>query len=138
MSGLPNIPQVTRSDVRDAPAWVDPILRVLSITRDYLIQLADGGIDQSNLRSHIRELEVRTGADYPDGELERVEFETALVGKLIEVRVLKIWDRDDPEGVLSGSFGCQGGWTQDAGRVRIRWIDDLQPSKRYGVVFEAR
>lgn len=136
MSGLPNIPQLTRSDVREAPAWADPILKVLNSTRDYLVSAFNGGIDVSNLRVHIRELEVRTGATYTSGVFTAVTFQTGIKAKLIDVRVLQVIDLDDPEAVLSGNHGID--WRDDAGLARVRWISGLRASKRYWVRFEAR
>lgn len=119
---------------QNLPPFVDPLLRLLNQDLAALSSLLAGGLLlPGNVSAFVKELEVRTLATYTSGAFTEVRFATGLRRKLVEVRVAQAIDRDDPEAVLSGSLRVH--WIEDAGDVRVRWIDGLDASKRYWLRF---
>jgi hypothetical protein len=138
VSGLPPLKRIGPQDVPLAPSWMAPVFAFLNAIVDYLIQLADGGVSiADNLPGAVIELEVRTTADYDDGEFTRVRFPHGLPAnqRALGVKILRVIDLGFPDAVLSGSMSCDGAWRENGKDILVDWIDGLEASHRYRVRF---
>jgi len=134
MSDLPPITRIKFDDVTDAPKWFEPFLDKLNQELEYLRAAFDKGITLAgNVEGMLKELQIRTRANYETGEFTEIRFDSGVPGKLNACDVKQAIDLADPTAVLAGPLSAD--WRDAAGQVRIRYVSGLRPSRRYLVRF---
>jgi hypothetical protein len=128
---LPPLRRIQTADVPGAEPWFGPFLDNLNRVLEYLYVRFDKGISLAgNISGIVKELEVRTGTTYVDGEFSVLRFDAGF-SPITAVIVAKVMDRDAPTAVLSGAFSAD--WRSNGKEVSIRWISGLEPERRYTV-----
>lgn len=129
---LPKFKRIDRSALKDAPDWVDQLLRPLNSFMSTVFSTLDRGITfGDNIRSMSKTLSFTTPSDYATGGWDRMVFQNELRAAPFCVTIASIRDNADDDPVLLDSVSVH--WTPDPDGIKIRRIAGLQPDTSYTV-----
>lgn len=124
---LPAQKKVLKEDLKDAPAWVNPLLDVLNSFMETIYQAMNKNITfRENIQSFIKEITYKTDSLYP--VTDDISFLNELKVKPTGVFLMQVVDKSNytpPPGPISIQ------WVEDNGAIIVKQIPGLEASKSY-------
>lgn len=129
---LPSLKRISRSDLKDAPGWIDGLIVPLNSFMDTVFSLLNGRLTfQENFRSTIRAARITTPATYSSGDFDETRFLTGLPVKATGVLLLQITADDGAAITAATSID----WIERNGEIRVRHVAGLADSTKYSATF---
>lgn len=122
---LPNVKKILREDVKDAPDWVNVIIGTFNSFAEAVYLTLNKNVDEVNLVSQIKELNVETPSTYPS--MLPIKFLSTLKIRGTGLVVLQAYDKQTYAPVVGGNLA----WLDNNGQIEITEITGLQASKSY-------
>ena len=131
MSKLPSIKKILKEDIKDSPAWMDPVLYVINRFMEEVYGALNKDITfQDNIAASIKTITFTTKSTYPVFEVQKIANpnKTSPIG----VVLLKAANQSNNQ-IIGNAIGVD--WDFLEGNIRILNVSGLQPSIKYQLSF---
>ena len=131
MSKLPSIKKILKEDIKDSPAWMDPVLYVINRFMEEVYGALNKDITfQDNIAASIKTITFTTKSTYPVFEVQKIANpnKTSPIG----VVLLKAANQSNNQ-IIGNAIGVD--WDFLEGNIRILNVSGLLPNIKYQLSF---